>query len=244
MTLQVITVPETTQILKGDDAQALHIITISETPALDIFTEENSEVQVVTAADSLWEPDGTGYIRPKSNMKVKGENVEIDISGKVDKVEGMGLSTEDFTTELAEKLASLENYDATELTAMLTEKSRKAIQFVIKGDLEVEDYACPAMVPFFMTITEAYAQVRTAPDGADILLDIDLNDDGTIYTTVANKPAILNGGNLGGVMEIPDVFELGPQDMLYLHVKQVGSVTPGTDLVVTLIGEVGYNGNW
>lgn len=34
-----------------------------------------------------------------------------DISGKVDKVEGKGLSTNDFTTEEKEKLASLQNYD-------------------------------------------------------------------------------------------------------------------------------------
>lgn len=36
-------------------------------------------------------------------------------SNKVDKVEGKGLSTEDFTTELKSKLESLENYDDTEI---------------------------------------------------------------------------------------------------------------------------------
>ena len=39
------------------------------------------------------------------------------VSGKVDKVEGKGLSTEDFTTELKNRLNSLENYDDTALTA-------------------------------------------------------------------------------------------------------------------------------
>lgn len=38
-------------------------------------------------------------------------NIVTDISGKVDKVEGKGLSTNDFTTEEKEKLASLQNYD-------------------------------------------------------------------------------------------------------------------------------------
>ena len=43
-----------------------------------------------------------------------------DISGKVDKVTGKGLSTEDFTTVLKEKLQSLTNYDDTSLTTTIT----------------------------------------------------------------------------------------------------------------------------
>lgn len=43
---------------------------------------------------------------------------EVDnlLAAKVDKVEGKGLSTEDFTTELKNKLEGLENYDDTALT--------------------------------------------------------------------------------------------------------------------------------
>ena len=39
-----------------------------------------------------------------------------DISGKVDKVTGKGLSTEDFTSALKSKLESLSNYDDTEIS--------------------------------------------------------------------------------------------------------------------------------
>lgn len=44
---------------------------------------------------------------------------EVDglLNNKVDKVDGKGLSTEDFTTELKNRLNSLENYDDTALTA-------------------------------------------------------------------------------------------------------------------------------
>ena len=44
---------------------------------------------------------------------------EVDglLNNKVDKIEGKGLSTEDFTTELKNRLNSLENYDDTALTA-------------------------------------------------------------------------------------------------------------------------------
>lgn len=43
-----------------------------------------------------------------------------DISGKVDKVEGKGLSTEDFTTELKTKLTGLSNYDDTAVRSLIT----------------------------------------------------------------------------------------------------------------------------
>ena len=46
----------------------------------------------------------------------KKSEVDNLLNNKVDKVEGKGLSTEDFTTELKNKLNGLENYDDTALT--------------------------------------------------------------------------------------------------------------------------------
>ena len=46
-----------------------------------------------------------------------------DISGKVDKVTGKGLSTEDYTTEEKTKLAGLSNYDDTEILSALDGKA-------------------------------------------------------------------------------------------------------------------------
>ena len=48
---------------------------------------------------------------------------EVDnlLAAKVDKVEGKGLSTEDFTTELKNRLNSLENYDDTALAQRVTD---------------------------------------------------------------------------------------------------------------------------
>ena len=50
----------------------------------------------------------------------KKSEVDNLLNNKVDKVEGKGLSTEDFTTELKNRLNSLENYDDTALTARVT----------------------------------------------------------------------------------------------------------------------------
>ena len=48
---------------------------------------------------------------------LEGDNTKNkqDIANKVDKVEGKGLSTEDFTTQLKTKLEGLENYNDTEI---------------------------------------------------------------------------------------------------------------------------------
>lgn len=50
----------------------------------------------------------------------KKSEVDNLLDNKVDKINGKGLSTEDFTTELKNKLNSLEKYDDTALTARVT----------------------------------------------------------------------------------------------------------------------------
>ena len=51
----------------------------------------------------------------------KKSEVDNLLNNKVDKVEGKGLSTEDFTTELKNRLNSLENYDDTALAQRVTD---------------------------------------------------------------------------------------------------------------------------
>ena len=46
-----------------------------------------------------------------------------DLTTKVDKVEGKGLSTNDFTDDLKTKLESLNNYNDTEIKATLNSKA-------------------------------------------------------------------------------------------------------------------------
>ncbi|MDE6502046.1 MAG: hypothetical protein K2L10_08185 [Ruminococcus sp.] len=48
-------------------------------------------------------------------------NLETELSGKVDKVNGKGLSTNDFTTAYKDKLESLQNYDDTKIKAEISE---------------------------------------------------------------------------------------------------------------------------
>lgn len=56
-----------------------------------------------------------------------------DISGKVDKVEGKGLSTEDFTTALKDKLESLRNFDSSEIENSVSQLQTQ-INTLVSGD--------------------------------------------------------------------------------------------------------------
>ena len=79
----------------------------------------------------------------KMNGKSKGTSGVVDlgtvltehqdISGKVDKVQGKGLSTNDFTSELKSKLENLKNYDDTKLQETLSALRREVTLIVSKN---------------------------------------------------------------------------------------------------------------
>ena len=56
-----------------------------------------------------------------------------DISGKVDKVTGKGLSTEDFTSALKSKLEGLKNYDDTEISNAVSSLQTQ-LNTLVSGD--------------------------------------------------------------------------------------------------------------
>lgn len=80
-----------------------------------------SEYYTKTQTDSLLSAKAnSNEVYTKTETYGKAE-VNTLLNGKVDKVEGKGLSTEDFTTAEKQKLASLENYDDTEVKADISE---------------------------------------------------------------------------------------------------------------------------
>lgn len=57
-----------------------------------------------------------------------------DISGKVDKIEGKGLSTNDYTTQEKNKLAELENYDDTQVHQLITQTNANFSNYYTKSE--------------------------------------------------------------------------------------------------------------
>ena len=69
----------------------------------------------------------------ESENPVQNKVITVALNEKVDKVSGKGLSTNDYTTSEKDKLASLENYNDSEIKSQLTELSER-IDNLPKGD--------------------------------------------------------------------------------------------------------------
>ena len=83
------------------------------------------------------------------------------------------------------------------------------------------------------TISEVFIVASTAPVGAAILVDVNL-DGTTIFTNQAHRPTIADGANTGTTTDV-DVATWTDDSYLTIDVDQIGSGTAGADLVVHII---------
>lgn len=88
-------------------------------------------------------------------------------------------------------------------------------------------------------IEGARMMVGTAPVDASLIVDINKNGT-TIFTTQGNRPTITTGNTDSGAITAPDVTALANGDYLSVDIDQVGSTTPGKNLVVVLLVKVTY----
>ena len=103
--------------------------------------------------------------------------------------------------------------------------------FAVTGALSVKVGASQVYVEQPRTITSVRASVGSAPAGAAVIVDVKKNGV-TVFTTQANRPQIAAGANTSGKVTAIDVTRLAAGDFLTVDVAQVGSATPGSDLVV------------
>ena len=84
-----------------------------------------------------------------------------------------------------------------------------------------------------ITFIEAEMLVKTAPTGASLIVDVNLNGLSLWNTTPANRPTIPAGSGYG-VSGAPDFTAGADNDVLTMDVDQVGSTIAGSDLTVLL----------
>lgn len=83
------------------------------------------------------------------------------------------------------------------------------------------------------TIVEVRASVGTAPVGADLIVDLNINGV-TAFTTQLNRPTIAATTNTDG-SNVPDIRTLIDGDYLTFDIDQVGTTTAGSDLTVQVV---------
>ncbi|MEV8636870.1 hypothetical protein AB0395_35030 [Streptosporangium sp. NPDC051023] len=85
-----------------------------------------------------------------------------------------------------------------------------------------------------LTIKAVRASVGTAPTGAPILVDINV-DGSTIFATQANRPTIAIGTNTSGKVTAMSTTSIADGSYFSVDVDQVGSVVAGANLTVQVL---------
>lgn len=74
------------------------------------------------------------------------------------------------------------------------------------------------------------ASVGAPPTGSDLVVDVNLN--GASVFTTSPHPTVATGANTG--VAVPDTVAAAAGDYLTFDIDQVGSATPGSDLVIQI----------
>ena len=128
-------------------------------------------------------------------------------------------------------LGDMEGANRRSSVSAAVEPPSRMVLFTLEGVLSVE--ALPFRVynaVGALTIEQVYLSVGTAPVGAAIIVDV--NKNGT--SIFGTRPQIAAGSNSGASAAI-STSVWGTLDYLTADIDQVGSSTPGSNLVVHVI---------
>lgn len=113
----------------------------------------------------------------------------------------------------------------------------RSIMYYIGDDpLVIGDNIIEFITTIPLTVTNVSMKVRTAPTGANLIIDIHVNDV-TIFTTQANRPTI-TAGNTSSTSGTPDITTIASGSTVSICIDQVGSTVKGAKLSTTLNCEV------
>lgn len=116
----------------------------------------------------------------------------------------------------------------------------KALVFTVTGTITTGTSVAPVLLSTgALTISKAYANVKTAPTGQALKVDIDKStDNGSNWTSIWNTtPANrleIAAASTSGTETSFDTTSLAEGNLLRLNIDQVGSTVAGADLTVTI----------
>ncbi|MFW6226425.1 MAG: hypothetical protein ACOC3V_05660, partial [bacterium] len=91
----------------------------------------------------------------------------------------------------------------------------------------------PIYAPFSGTIKRVIGVVNTAPTGADLIIDININGTSIWNSTQGNRLTITDG-NTSGTQTSFDTTSVTEGDVITIDIDQIGSTTAGQDLTVQI----------
>jgi len=135
------------------------------------------------------------------------------------------------------RITGFEDKDLTALNEALRglDKDKiKTIMWFIAGDpLTIgTDKSAYIVLDFNCLILAAYARAKTAPTGADFIIDINKNGS-TIWATQGNRLKIVAGTSTGS-QTLFDTKKLSTGDYLTVDVDQIGSSVGGSNVTIQL----------
>lgn len=116
----------------------------------------------------------------------------------------------------------------------------KALVFTVTGTVTTGTSVAPLLLSTgSLTISKVYVNVKTAPTGQVLKIDIDKSDDNgsnwtSIWNTTPANRAEIAAGSTAGTETSFDTTALTEGDLLRLNIDQVGSTVAGADLTVTV----------
>ncbi|WP_375425985.1 hypothetical protein [uncultured Friedmanniella sp.] len=122
---------------------------------------------------------------------------------------------------------------AAHVVAVEARKARVSLVYSVPGVLAVGAGAVQIPIRGAWLLDGVSLGVGTAPAGSSVLVDVNRGSGSgaasTIFTTQANRPAVATGARQGAAS---GAVTFADGDYLTVDVDQVGSSTPGSDLVV------------
>jgi len=107
----------------------------------------------------------------------------------------------------------------------------RTIVFGVAGTLTAENNASFEIpIPENLTCLKVYINVKTAPTGCQLIVDVNL-DGTTIFSTQANRPMI-TAGQKNAESGTPNVQSYNKNQILSIDIDQIGSTVAGADLIV------------
>jgi hypothetical protein len=108
----------------------------------------------------------------------------------------------------------------------------KIATFAFAGTLTPGSGQSKLAWPVAVTLVSVRAVVGTAPTGADVIVDVNI-DGASAFTNQETRPRIVAGQTVGAVTA-PQALSVGPGSVVSIDIDQIGSSVAGSDLTVIL----------